>query len=607
MAISASNSTQLAAPASSSYKYTLSTSFTETGTSTTNNTSTISCSASIGASKISYGVSGGGTLAVYWHDNNQNTDRLVSSITVDKCGNGGGNNYGTKTASGSITVSHKSDGTLSGYAKAVFTKNKTNSYIPASGNVSTANTTLTRIPRQANLNSAPNFTDIQNPTITYTNSAGNSVTTLQACISLNGNAADIAYRNINKTGTSYTFNLTEAERNVLRNATTTSKTRNVIFYVKTVLGGVTYYSTLTRTLTITDANPTMDSLTYSDTNGTTTALTGDNQIIIQNKSMLQFQLGSLSAKKGATLSKVTFNINGAIQTQNLSGTTAAAFNFDYGLVNVSNNINASVIVYDSRGYTTTYTKSLTVWEYSVPTAIITLNREANFYTESNIKVDANYSSLDNLNTIDIKYRIKKSGDTTWGNWSNLSDNVEAQFNADNQYAWDIQVQLEDALATISTYTLNSGLDVGIPLLFYDLKRRSVGVNTIPTANGSFEIEGTPIVNGTDYTDTGWINITPTKGTWNHLRVRRIGKIVYIDGDASSYAWSGSAENFGTIPEGFRPSSHTYTYSFSTVHTLGRIYITTAGTLGFDWVININNGANYTTATWIRFKHSYFID
>lgn len=604
---SASNSKSIYAPASSSYPYTLSVSFNETSTSTPNNTSTISCSASIGASKISYSVSSGGTLAVYWHDNNQNTDRLVASITVSSCGNGGGASYGTKTASGSITATHKSDGTLSGYAKAVFTKNKTNSYIPPTSNVSTANTTLTRIPRQANLNSAPNFNDTQNPTITYTNSAGNSVSQLKACISLTGSTDDIAYRDIPKTGTSYTFNLTEAERNVLRSSMPNAKTRNVTFFVRTVLGGVTYHSTLTRTLTIVNGNPTFDNPTYNDTNSVTTAITGDDQIIIQNKSTLQFQFANLTSYKYATLSKIQMNINGVVKTLNLSGTSVASTTYDFGLVNVSDNTNATITLTDSRGFTATKNVPLTIWEYATPTATINVSRDNNFYTESTINVDANYSSLDGINTINIQYRIKKSSEETWGSWVSLQDNVTTSFNADNQFAWDLQVQLEDILQSVQTYTINGALDVGIPLVYYDVLNRSVGINAIPSTTNAFEIEGHPIINGVDYTDTGWVNLTPSRGTWNHLRVRRIGKVVYLDGDASSYAWSGSSENFGKIPVGFRPSSHTYTYSFSTAHTLGRIYITTAGTLGFDWLININNGANYTTATWIRFKQSFFID
>lgn len=492
MAISNSNSKSIYAPASSSYPYTLATSFTETSTSTSNNTSTISCSASLSASNIAFSVSGGGTLAVYWHDNYTNSDTLVSSITVSKCGSG---SYGTKSTSGSITATHKSDGTLSGYSKAVWTKNKSNSYIPASGNVSTSNTTLTSIPRQATVNSATNFNDEGDPTITYTNSAGNSVTTLQACIaSSDGGTIYADYRDISKTGSSYTFDLTDTERNTLRNATPNSKTLSVRFYVKTIINGTTYYSYKSATLTIVNANPSIDTIGYSDTNSTTTNITNDDQIIIQNQSTLQFQMYDVVSLKGATLSNLAININGNVTNVSLSGTSIVSTTYDYGVVDVSEDTNATLTLTDSRDNTATYSVPITIWEYSNPSAIISVSREANYYSQSSINVDANYSSLDGNNTITIEYRTKKTSDDTWGAWASLNDNEETSFTADNQYAWDIQVQIYDIFET-TNYTINNALDIGIPLVYYDLKNRSVGVNCIPSNTSTLEVDGDIYLNG----------------------------------------------------------------------------------------------------------------
>lgn len=105
-------------------------------------------------------------------------------------------------------------------------------------------------------------------------------------------------------------------------------------------------------------------------------------------------------------------------------------------------------------------------------------------------------------------------------------------------------------------------------------------------------------------DSGWVNLIPSKGTWNVLRVRRIGDLVYLEGDASSYAWSGSSETFATIPEGFRPAWHKYTYGFSSGKTLSRLYIATGGGLGVDWLINISNAADNTNQVWLRFYCVY---
>lgn len=491
MAISNSKSKTIYAPASSSYGYTLKTEFTETGTDAGANTSTITCSASIGASKIAYSVSDGGTLAVYWHDNNTNTDTLVKSITVSSCGNGGGSNYGTKTASGTITATHKSDGTLSGYSKAVFTKNKSNSYIPPTSNVSTDATDLTDIPRQATLNSATNFNDEGNPTITYSNPAHDAVSSLQVCIALNTSPTNpaIPYRSINRWGSSYTFSLTEAERNTIRNSIPNANSRNVFIFLKTELGGQTYYSYKVAVFSIVNAKPTIATRSYLDTNSTTTAVTRNNQILIQNKSTLQYNFTSLNALKGASLASLKIDVNGTIRTISLSGTSVASNSYNYGVVNVSNDFTSKVTITDTRGNYTTYNVPLKMWEYYNPSAIVQCSREANYYSNCTINVDANYASLNNTNTIAIKFRMKKKNTQTWGDWETISDNTPYNFTADNEFAWDIQVNLVDILGTSTTYTISKAIDVGTPLVFYDVKRRSVGVNCIPLNNGSCEING----------------------------------------------------------------------------------------------------------------------
>ena len=112
---------------------------------------------------------------------------------------------GTTVASGTKTISHNSAGAASFSASvsaAIYTF-----AVNCSGSDSWS---LTSIPRQATITSAPNFNDEANPSITYSNPAGSAVTTLQACISLTGSTDDIAYRNITKTGTSYTFKIGRA-------------------------------------------------------------------------------------------------------------------------------------------------------------------------------------------------------------------------------------------------------------------------------------------------------------------------------------------------------------------------------------------------------------
>lgn len=389
------------------------------------------------------------------------------------------------STSGTLTVTHNSDGKKSitvSLATAIYTSTVT---------TNTGTWTLDNIPRQATITSAPNFTDIQNPTIQYTNQAGSNVTSLQACISLTGSSDDIAYRNISKTGTSYTFNLTEAERNVLRQACTTSNTRTVYFYIRTIISGNTLYTSKAVTLTIVNANPTF-SVAYLDTNATTTTITGNNQQIIQNKSTLQINITNATALKYATLKNVSIDVNGAVTTQNISG---SSLTFNVGTINVSSNLTIPVTLTDSRNNKTKINLTVQVLSWSLPSAIITLQRANNFYTQTNLTVDANYSSLGGNNTITIQYQIKRVDGGTYGALTTIQDNVQTQFNADNTYEWNVRVVLTDK---IDSYSYILVLPKGIPIIYFDYLKNSVGINCFPADDESLEVQGINILDSIYY-------------------------------------------------------------------------------------------------------------
>lgn len=394
------------------------------------------------------------------------------------------------SVSGTLTVTHNSDGKKSisvSLATAIYTSTVT---------TNSGTWTLDNIPRQATITSAPNFTDIQNPTIQYSNPAGSNVSSLQACISLTGSTDDIAYRDISKTGTSYTFNLTDTERNVLRQATTTSNTRTVYFYVRTIISGNTLYSSQAVTLSIVDANPTFRVI-YLDTNSTTNAITNNNQQIIQNNSTLQINLTNITALKYATLKTASINVNGTVTTQNISG---SSLTFNVGVLNVSNNLTVPVIVTDSRNNKTTINLSIQVLSWSLPSAIITLQRENNFYSETDLTVDANYSSLGGNNTITIQYQIKKISDSNYGSLTTIQDNVETQFTADNNFEWNVRIVLTDR---IDSYSYILVLPKGIPIVYVDYLKNSVGINCFPTDNESIEVKNIKLFydSGDTITDT----------------------------------------------------------------------------------------------------------
>lgn len=445
----------------------------ETATSIPLNRSTVTVTVQAWRTNTGYTTTGTGTC--YVNVNGTNYSQSISSSQAITY-----NSYTTVFNAHGIDITHNADGTKTIYVSAYINHSRFSSSSQG------FNVDLTTIPRQATITSAPDFNDIDNPTIQYSNPAGTVVTSLQACISLDGSQADIAYRDISMTGTSYTFELTEAERNILRAATPNSNTLSVKFIVKTILSGNTYYSNLTKTMTIVNANPTITGAAYADTNSATTTITGNNQKIIQGQSTVAFSISSLAALKYATLAQVVISVNAYTIYDTISGSTLSNYSLNFGTINSSSNLNATIKVVDSRGNSTTVTLPITMLAWSLPTAIITCARLNNFYTETTLNVDALYSALDGNNTITIQYQYKQATSSSWSALQSLQDNVPATVQLDNNYQWNVRVIVTDRIGS-TTYNLT--VERGIPIIFFDRLRRSVGVNGFPNNDDSFEVGG----------------------------------------------------------------------------------------------------------------------
>lgn len=382
---------------------------------------------------------------------------------------------GTLVASGNFTMTHDTNGnkTFSASAEAGI-------YTVAVNCTGSGSFTLPQIARAAQITAAPNFTDIENPTINYQNPAGNSVTTLQACISLTGSTDNISYRDIPKTGTSYTFQLTEAERNVLRSATPNSNTLSVIFYIKTVIGGQTFYSTSFKTLTIVNASPSMENPTYQDTNSTTTAITGNNQHIIQKQSSLSINIPAATAQKYATITKYQVTINGITREQTAAGT------MNWGVLDVSQNIAAIIKAIDSRGNAVTKSMEITIDAWQQPYAVISCKRENNFYTDTVLNVSPTVSSLSGQNTVTIQEQHKKTSESAYSTLVNVTPNTDTTLQLDNTYDWNVKIIVSDRLAST---TYNITVQKGMPIVYYDRLKSSTGFNCFPEKENSVESQG----------------------------------------------------------------------------------------------------------------------
>lgn len=445
---------------------------TENSTSIANNTSSVTVKVQAWRTNTGYSTYGSGTC--YCNINGSSYSQSISSSQKIEY------NSDTTLFSTTVTIPHNSDGSKSIFVEAMIDHSRFDS------DYNGFTVTLTQIPRQANITAVQNFNDEQNPQITYSNPAGTAVSALDACISLTGSRDDIPYRAISKTGSTYTFNLTSAERATLRNACPNSNTLTVYFYVRTTIAGQTYWSNKPATMTIVNGNPTISNITYKDNNATTVAITQNNQIIIQNQSSLLFTFGSLTAKKSADLANISVTINSVTKSLALPSSSLSNVTLSFGLVNTSSNIDASITLTDSRGNKATASKTITIEGWSAPTAIISCMRRSNYYNQTDLYVNADYSSLGGKNSITIRYWHKAKTGSTWIDDGTMADESTVELNLDNTQAWDLCVRVKDVFAQTDYYFT---VDKGIPIIFFDKNKRSVGVNCFPDNSESFEVAG----------------------------------------------------------------------------------------------------------------------
>lgn len=339
------------------------------------------------------------------------------------------------------TVTHNADGSGSCYIYGLLNGPTETSMEGTS--VSGAQTVaLDRIPRFATLLSASDFHDEENPVITYSNPAGSSVTTLEACISLDGSNADIAYRSISKTGSSYTFSLTEAERNVLRAATTGANSRTVKFCIRTEIGSSADTSSLAKTFTIKDPAPTI-APAIKDSNSTTVALTGDSSKLIRYYSNAAITIGAAAVKQASlTSKKVTCGNKSLTSDGTIQGVESGSFVFT---------------ATDSRGNNTTKTVTVPFVDYVKLTCSLS-NKIPDANGNMTVTATGNFfngSFGAKSNSLQAYFRYKPYGGTYSG-WTamtvSLSGNsysAAADVTGLNyQTAYVFQVYTQDALATV---------------------------------------------------------------------------------------------------------------------------------------------------------------
>ena len=423
--------------------------------------------------------SGGNThkLSLYWYDDYKNPNGAliqelpVSALSLDA----------TATVKTTISVEHKSDGTLNGYAKVTFTKSGTNTYVPSSGSVELSEFALSTIPRATKLNSQT-LTINTKSTIKWTKSSGSFKHTLTYEFgSLTGTI-----------GTAKTLvdSADWTPPNSFYQQMKNSKVKKGKLYLTTYNGNTKIGDTQEAELTInakeSEANVVIEEFSIRDENSTTKALTGDNSVLVLGKSTAFVTL-IFTARKWATVSSVTINGKTFSVT---AGTTDSAGNTSYGVtesLGTATTKTFNVSMSDSRTFPVNDTTTNDIVENYVSLSVVpNFKRIAPTTGKVGLQFDGNYfngSFGDTSNSLTISYKYKKSSETSYTSVS-LTKDTHYKISGNKYYSgtgsaksvitlaptfdyktqYDVQLLVSDKLTSL---TINAQVVKGIPIIWWN--------------------------------------------------------------------------------------------------------------------------------------------
>ena len=314
-----------------------------------------------------------------------------------------------------------------------------------------------------------------------------------------------------------TITLTSSERTTLLNAMASVKSFTATIELVTKSGNTQIGSASTCTCTIrtsqANSGPSISGFTFVDSYSTTTAITDNDQVLIQDYSRLTVTPGTAAARNGASIVSYSAVCSGVTK----SNTTGAALSL--GTIGTSGTRDITLTVTDSRGYTASVTQSVTVVPYSKPrVSSVSLRRTNDIETEMQLVFNGSISPI----TVDgtqknsllyARYRYKLTSASSYNSYTSILGSVTATSssfsfsnlelcNLDSESSYDFHLQIRDQLNSLTSLDLYFVVSQGTPLVA--LRKKMVGINTpSPEAAlhvvGDTRIEGTLIPDDIDYT------------------------------------------------------------------------------------------------------------
>lgn len=246
-----------------------------------------------------------------------------------------------------------------------------------------------------------------------------------------------------------------------------------------------------------DCKPVIGSVDTYDNNSQVSSVVGDNSIIVQNLSRPRFEIKHIDSRRYATLKSIELSYDGVTITTVLSGSSLERFIKDY---TTSKNKELYIKVTDSRGFVTSYTKTIDFTFYNPPVLKLSAERgkyDSVFQTwksdEINgtwVKLSLSGSSIDSRLSIDTsKSKISCNSVDT------IISNLESYYLGNGQLkttsGYEIKVTLTDTLGRSyeGSLTVSSGRHI-----LSIINDEGVGVGT-QAEKGKFKIENLKLDTG----------------------------------------------------------------------------------------------------------------
>lgn len=316
--------------------------------------------------------------------------------------------------------------------------------------------------------------------------------------------------------------LTAAERTTLLNKMANLKSFTATIKVVTKSGSTQIGSTSSTTCTVqttaASSGPTMGAFTFKDGRSATVAITGSDQVFIQGYSYLYVTPAAATAKNGASIVSYAATCNG----YTVSNTTGAQINLS--TIAKSGTLDVVVTATDSRGYTVSSTKQVTVIAYSPPKMTsVSLRRTNDIEAEMQLTFNGSISPI-TVNGVQknsllyVQYRYKLTSATSYGSYTTITSSVTKSgtaFSYSNMElcslsagsSYDFHLYIRDQLNTMAPLNLYFTVPQGTPLVA--LRKKMVGINT-PSPAAALHVVGDTKLEGA--VSAGAITATSLSGT-----------------------------------------------------------------------------------------------